>query len=50
MKDQENRFTLRCPALLVEALDKERASRVGNISRNTLILEMISEALEHEKD
>jgi len=42
---KETKFTLRVPPEIVDKLDKERNSRVGNISRHQLILELISKGL-----
>lgn len=40
--DEEIRFTLRIPMSLIEKIDSERRSRVGNVSRNQWILEAIA--------
>lgn len=42
---KETKFTLRVPLEMIEKLDKERSSRVGNISRHQLILELINKGL-----
>lgn len=42
---EELRFTLRIPSTLISQIDKNRSTRVGNISRNQWILEAIAEQL-----
>lgn len=47
-QDQKNengevRITLRIPSNLVEVMDRERKERIGNVSRNQWILEVIAE-------
>lgn len=42
-EELEIRFTLRIPQKMINEIDKERDSRVGNISRNQWILEAIAE-------
>ncbi len=44
--EEEVRFTLRIPAKLIEKIDAARAPRVGNVSRNQWILEVIHKSLE----
>lgn len=43
---EEVRFTLRIPKKLIENIDKDRANRVGNVSRNQWILEAIASQLD----
>lgn len=40
------RFTIRIPEETVKKIDKKRKKSIGNISRNTWILEAISQRLE----
>ena len=42
---KETKFTLRVQSEMIQKLDKERGSRVGNISRHQLILELINKGL-----
>ncbi len=50
-KDPENlspdeiRFTLRIPKKMIEEVDKIRKDQIGSVSRNTWILQTISERL-----
>lgn len=44
--DEEIRFTLRIPQSLINKIDKDRHSRVGNVSRNQWILEAVSYQLD----
>jgi hypothetical protein len=44
-EDAEIRFTLRIPKELINKIDKDRDSRIGNVSRNQWILEAIYESL-----
>ena len=39
--DDETRFTLRIPHALMTKIDSDRRSRVGNVSRNQWIIELI---------
>ncbi|EPV8552103.1 ribbon-helix-helix domain-containing protein [Pseudomonas aeruginosa] len=39
------RFTVRLPAEMVEAIDAECSRRAGNVSRNTWITEAVQEKL-----
>ena len=47
--DDVSRFTIRIPNDLVKMIDKNRGSKVGNVSRNTWILEAIAIRLNQEK-
>lgn len=44
------RFNLRLLQETVEAIDSARARRIGNVSRNTWIMEAIAEKLRGEGD
>ena len=44
-KNREIRFTLRVPHKLLEAVDDARKSRIGTVSRNQFIVEMLNKAL-----
>lgn len=46
-KKQDLRFSLRIPKQLVEMIDDQCRNQVGNISRNTWILEAISQRLKN---
>lgn len=39
------RFTVRLPTEMLEGVDAARAQRVGNVSRNTWIMEAVQEKL-----
>lgn len=41
----DHRLTLRIPKWLMELIDEKRATRIGNISRNSLILEELEKSL-----
>jgi hypothetical protein len=41
--EEEVRFTLRIPQKLINKIDKDRESRIGNVSRNQWILEAVAE-------
>ena len=43
--DAEIRFTLRIPMRLIKKLDTARAGRIGKLSRNQLILELINKGV-----
>lgn len=43
--EAETRFTLRIPQKMIDKIDKDRKLRVGNVSRNQWIIEVISESL-----
>ncbi|MFH1254178.1 MAG: hypothetical protein V1646_01970 [bacterium] len=43
-KDDDHRLTLRIPKKLLAKIDLKRKDRVGNISRNLWILEVIDKA------
>lgn len=43
--EEEIRFTLRIPKKLICKIDKNRESRVGNVSRNQWILEAVADRL-----
>lgn len=45
-QDEEIRFTLRIQSSLIKKIDSARKPRVGNVSRNQWILEVISNALD----
>jgi len=45
LSDSEIRFTLRIPLRLIKKLDAARAGRVGKLSRNQLILELINKGV-----
>jgi len=45
---EEVRFTLRAPQFVFSQVDAARKSRSGFVSRNTWILEAITERLERE--
>ena len=47
--EDEVRFTLRAPAYLFSLIDEFRGRRPGKISRNTWILEAITEKLKRER-
>jgi hypothetical protein len=49
IKEEEIRFTLRIEEGLIKKIDQSRKLRVGNISRNQWIIEVISSALEDKK-
>ena len=49
-EDNINVISVRIPQSIIKELDKECSLRVGIVSRNTLILEILSEALERKKD
>lgn len=42
---EELRFTLRIPNKIISQIDKDRSTRVGNVSRNQWILEAIADQL-----
>lgn len=44
-EEEMSKFTIRIPRETVEMIDEHRKKRVGNVSRNTWILEAISLAL-----
>ncbi len=44
--NEEIRFTLRIPQKLIKQIDKDRQTRVGNVSRNQWILEAVAERFE----
>lgn len=46
-EEAEIRFTLRIPHKLINTMDKNRESRIGNVSRNQWILEAIAEKIEN---
>lgn len=46
--EELSRFTIRIPNGLVKMIDDHRKSKVGNISRNTWILEAIAKRLKKE--
>ena len=41
----DHRLTLRIPKWLMEKIDQKRGERIGNISRNSLILEQLEKSL-----
>lgn len=41
----DHRLTLRIPKWLMERIDQKRGERIGNISRNSLILEQLEKSL-----
>lgn len=41
----QERFTVRLPAEMVEAIDAECSRRAGNVSRNTWLTEAVQEKL-----
>lgn len=43
--ESEARFTLRIPSSLMNRVDEARSSRVGKVSRNQWILEVINKAI-----
>lgn len=43
-KDEDHRLTLRIPKFLMAKVDEERKKRVGKISRNLWILEILEKA------
>ncbi len=43
-----SRFTLRMPKPFVTMIDTHRKTKVGNVSRNTWILEAIANKLKHD--
>jgi hypothetical protein len=43
--DEEIRFTLRISHKLIKKIDKDRQTRIGNVSRNQWILEAVAEKL-----
>lgn len=45
---EEVRFTLRAPRFLFSKIDASRRGRPGHVSRNTWILEAITEKLQRE--
>jgi hypothetical protein len=45
---EEVRFTLRAPRFLFSRIDGSRRNRPGHVSRNTWILEAITEKLQRE--
>lgn len=44
-EDDTMRFTLRIPRAMIEEIDQDRKEQIGNISRNTWILQVLSEHL-----
>lgn len=46
--DQLSRFTVRMPPQFVKLIDQKRSENIGNISRNTWILEAIAQRLKNE--
>jgi hypothetical protein len=48
-EQDEVRFTLRAPRYLFSKIDEFRGARVGKVSRNTWILEAITEKLQRER-
>ena len=45
---EETRFTLRAPQFVFRQIDAARRPRVGFVSRNTWVLEAITEKLQRE--
>ena len=45
-EQDEVRFTLRIPYKLINKIDQDRKSRIGNVSRNQWILEAVAEKLD----
>ena len=45
-EEDDIRFTLRIPEALIKKIDKSRRSRVGNVSRNQWIVELINNAVD----
>lgn len=43
--DNDHRLTLRIPKYIMDMIDTKRRERVGKISRNLMILEIIEESL-----
>lgn len=43
--EEEIRFTLRISQKLIHKIDKDRKSRIGNVSRNQWIIEAIAEKI-----
>jgi len=44
--DEDHRLTLRIPRWLLEKIDQKRKQRVGTISRNLWILELVDKAVQ----
>jgi hypothetical protein len=49
-KDDDHRLTLRIPKWLIKRIDIKRKNRLGKISRNLLILEILQKATEYEEN
>lgn len=47
-EEEEVRFTLRAPRYIFSRIDGSRRARPGHLSRNTWILEAITEKLQRE--